>query len=61
MDERVGGTCLVCGEGKEQGIRIFSQFLCHECEREIVKTEVEDEQYGYYIERMKQIWMEVTR
>ena len=53
-----GGTCVVCGEEKAAGIRIVAQFLCSDCEREIVHTEVEDEKYPYYIERMKRIWLE---
>lgn len=57
--ETCGGTCIVCGESKELGIRIFSQFLCAECEQEIVHTDVEDEKYPYYIDRMKQIWLEM--
>lgn len=57
-DKLSGGTCMVCGESKEFGIRIISQFLCHECEREIVKTDAQDEKYQYYVERMKQIWLE---
>lgn len=52
-----GGVCIVCTEPKERGIRIYQQFLCEECEREIVKTDVSDEKYAHYIERMKQIWM----
>jgi hypothetical protein len=55
----LGGTCIVCREGKEVGIRIFSQFLCAECEREIVHSEVEDEKYPMYVDRMKQIWLEM--
>jgi hypothetical protein len=57
-EKRSGGTCIVCGEDKEFGIRIVSQFLCKECERGIVNTDVHDEKYKYYVERMKQIWME---
>jgi len=53
-----GGTCMVCCEQKAEGIHILTQFLCHECEREIVKTDVEDEKYAYYIDRMKRIWLE---
>ena len=56
--EAHGGTCMICCEQKEAGIRILTQFLCHECEREIVKTDVEDERYDYYISRMKRIWLE---
>jgi hypothetical protein len=55
----LGGTCIVCRETKEVGIRIFSQFLCAECERDIVQTDVQDEKYPYYIDRMKKIWLEM--
>ncbi|KEO81451.1 inhibitor of sigma-G Gin [Tumebacillus flagellatus] len=61
MEERntanSGGTCIVCSQQKDLGIRIFQSFLCTECEREIVQTDVLDEKYPYYIDRMKQIWM----
>lgn len=52
-----GGTCIVCSKHKDVGIRIFQSFLCADCEREIVQTDVLDEKYPYYIDRMKQIWM----
>jgi len=65
MDNKIdvpsGGRCFVCCEEKEFGIRILHQFLCAQCEREIVKTDVEDERYAYYVDRMKQIWMEACR
>lgn len=60
LEDWKGGTCIVCSEEKEFGIRIFNQFLCTECEREIVQTDVQDEKYAFYIDRMKQIWMEVS-
>jgi hypothetical protein len=59
MTERQGGTCMVCSQEKELGIRIFSHFLCTECEREIVNTDVGDARYSFYIDRMKKIWLEV--
>lgn len=54
---RIGGTCIVCFKQKELGIRIFQQFMCTDCEREIVQTDVQDAKYPYYIDRMKQIWL----
>ncbi|MFD2170750.1 sigma factor G inhibitor Gin [Tumebacillus lipolyticus] len=57
-EKRNGGICIICGEAKQQGIRIISQFLCQDCEREIVATDVQDEKYSYYVARMKQIWLE---
>ncbi|WP_018131808.1 sigma factor G inhibitor Gin [Effusibacillus pohliae] len=52
-------VCIVCREQKPQGIRIWGQFVCLSCERDIVQTDVEDEKYPFYIERMKQIWLDM--
>lgn len=51
--------CIVCREPKAEGIRIWEQFVCMSCEREIVQTDVEDEKYPFYIERMKRIWLDM--
>ncbi|PWK05163.1 sigma factor G inhibitor Gin [Tumebacillus permanentifrigoris] len=58
--ERTGGTCIVCSTHKELGIRIYQQFMCTDCEREIVQTDVQDAKYPFYIDRMKQIWLSAT-
>jgi hypothetical protein len=50
-------TCMVCGQAKEEGIQIVSAFICHACETEIVKTEVEDARYAYFVKRMRQLWI----
>ena len=47
--------CIICGLQKEQGIMIISHFICEDCETEIVRTEVEDLKYPYFIHQMKQI------
>ncbi|BCJ87442.1 sigma factor G inhibitor Gin [Effusibacillus dendaii] len=51
-------TCIVCSKPSAEGIRIWNQFVCVSCERDIVKTEVEDAKYNFYIERMKKIWLD---
>lgn len=53
-------TCIVCQQEKVTGIHICGQFLCADCERDIVVTDVGDQRYQYYIERMKQIWLAAT-
>jgi hypothetical protein len=55
----LGGTCIVCCTTKASGIRIFSQFICDDCEREIVQTDVEDANYPLYVDRMKKIWLDM--
>jgi hypothetical protein len=48
-------TCIICGETKASGIMILSEFICDECEAEIVRTDVLDAKYPFFIHQMKQI------
>jgi len=49
--------CVMCGHKEKQGITINSGFICADCEYEIVHTNVEDEKYPIFIERMKGLWL----
>jgi hypothetical protein len=49
--------CMICGEPKDEGIVIVSEFICHSCESEMVRTEVEDEKYPFFVRQMKQLWV----
>lgn len=49
--------CVLCRQKKKNGIRINSGFICDECEHEIVNTDVLDEKYPVFIERMKDLWL----
>ncbi|WP_025689394.1 sigma factor G inhibitor Gin [Paenibacillus zanthoxyli] len=50
--------CIICGQEKEEGIRIVSQFICEDCEAEMVRTEAEDAKYRFFIGRMKKIGLQ---
>lgn len=47
--------CIICGQSKEHGIMIISEFICEDCETEMVKTDVNDVKYPFFIHQMKQI------
>ncbi|MFM1655422.1 sigma factor G inhibitor Gin [Brevibacillus sp. B_LB10_24] len=49
--------CIVCGEERTVGIAIWDQFICHPCEQEMVKTDVLDEKYPFFIKQMRRIWL----
>lgn len=55
MDETVG-TCIICGETGREGIVVVSEFICESCEAEMVRTDVLDEKYPFFIHRLKRIW-----
>lgn len=47
--------CIVCNEQNERGIVIVNQFICHECEKEIIHTEVEHAIYPFFLSKLKKI------
>ncbi|WP_274365819.1 sigma factor G inhibitor Gin [Paenibacillus thermotolerans] len=49
-------TCIICEQDRLEGITICEQFICSECETEIVKTDVRDAKYPFFISQMKRIW-----
>lgn len=51
-------TCAICELQREEGIRIASSFICSTCEYEMVKTDVLDEKYPYFITQMRHIFFE---
>ncbi|WP_110114650.1 sigma factor G inhibitor Gin [Bacillus sp. CGMCC 1.16541] len=50
-------VCCVCEEEKSinEGIHIFSEFLCRECESEIVRTETNTRRYRYFVQKLKRL------
>lgn len=50
-------TCIVCGEHKDEGITIVTEFICSSCESEIVRTSAQDEKYPFFVRQLKQLWV----
>lgn len=49
--------CIICHVQKGDGISICGQFICSDCERDIVHSDVQDAVYQHYVEEMKRIWI----
>jgi hypothetical protein len=52
---KTGEKCIICEANKMTGIHLWKQFLCVECEKEIISTDPDDEQYRYYLKKLKTI------
>ena len=52
-------VCMICECAGSNGIHILSQFICSDCEEEIVNTSVEDDLYIYFVERMRAVWLDL--
>ncbi|MGM1050343.1 Inhibitor of sigma-G Gin [Paenibacillus uliginis N3/975] len=55
MEEMNEHVCIICSQNKKEGITIVSQFVCEDCESEIVHTNAEDAKYHFFIHQLKQI------
>jgi hypothetical protein len=55
MEEKQCNPCIVCGQMNKHGILILSEFLCDQCEAEIVETDVQDLKYPYFVRRLEQL------
>ncbi|OGX68488.1 MAG: hypothetical protein A2189_05830 [Paenibacillus sp. RIFOXYA1_FULL_44_5] len=49
-------TCTICALKKMYGITLGSGFICDTCEAEMVRTDVKDKKYLFFINRLRLIW-----
>lgn len=47
--------CSVCEQKQENGIHICDIYICESCEREIVNSDVTDEFYRYYLQKLRKL------
>ncbi|MZQ83472.1 inhibitor of sigma-G Gin [Paenibacillus sp. 5J-6] len=53
MEENRIGICMICEQQRNGGIHIITAFICDECSGEIVKTNVSDQKYPFYVSQMR--------
>ena len=47
--------CSVCEQKNDKGIHICEIYICENCEREIVCSDVSDEFYKYYLQKLRKL------
>lgn len=45
--------CIICEEMKQEGIRLHMLFICTPCESNMIHTDVREQKYQYYVEKLK--------
>lgn len=58
MYDKLEYRCIICNEPKTEGIFIMSEFICDDCESEMVHTDADDAKYHFFIHQLKQIWVQ---
>ncbi|MCY0869143.1 MAG: sigma factor G inhibitor Gin [Firmicutes bacterium] len=60
MPDEKRAQCLICGREQAQGMHIFSHLICAQCEAQIVSTDVDDEMYRVFVERLRTLWEDLV-
>ena len=45
--------CVICDETREDGIQLHMLFICASCEHNMIHTDVREEKYRYYVNKLK--------
>ncbi|EEL90048.1 carnitine--CoA ligase [Bacillus cereus] len=47
--------CIVCETEREEGIYVYNNLICHECEKDMVNTETDDPKYIHYLKQLRKL------
>ncbi|MFD0695702.1 sigma factor G inhibitor Gin [Paenibacillus sp. GCM10027628] len=47
---------MICEQQRNGGIRIISAFICDECSNEMVRTDVRDQKYPFFVKQMSKVF-----
>lgn len=51
-----GLKCYICNHESNTGIILLNQYICENCERELIHTPIDDLKYVMYKNKIKDIW-----
>ena len=51
--------CIICEKNEVSGIRICNQLICDSCQKEMVKTGVDNDKYQFFIKRLGKLSIRV--
>ncbi|AST93956.1 sigma factor G inhibitor Gin [Sutcliffiella cohnii] len=51
----VGETCIICEEIKYRGLHLYTEFICLDCEKDMLNTSTDDPKYKYYVQQLRKI------
>lgn len=47
--------CIVCEIKRGEGIYVYNNLICYECERNLVNTETTDPKYIHYLKQLRKL------
>ncbi|MGE8207440.1 sigma factor G inhibitor Gin [Heyndrickxia sp. NPDC080065] len=53
VKENIRKTCIICDQSKERGFHLYTSFICSDCEKDIIQTDINDPKYRFFINQLK--------
>jgi hypothetical protein len=50
-----GETCVICEQMKPKGIHLYTSFICTDCEKDLIQTEISNPKYKYFLKQLRKI------
>lgn len=47
--------CIVCETKRKEGIYVYNNLICYECEKDMVNTETDDPKYIHYLKQLRKL------
>ncbi|AUB66540.1 carnitine--CoA ligase [Bacillus thuringiensis] len=48
-------VCIVCEAKRKEGIYVYNNLICYECEKDMVNTETDDPKYIHYLKQLRKL------
>ncbi|MGU3443321.1 sigma factor G inhibitor Gin [Bacillus cereus] len=48
-------VCIVCETKRKEGIYVYNNLICYECEKDMVNTETDDPKYIHYLKQLRKL------
>ncbi|KAB2458740.1 carnitine--CoA ligase [Bacillus sp. CH126_4D] len=48
-------VCIVCETERKEGIYVYNNLICYECEKDMVNTDTNDPKYIYYLKQLRKL------
>ncbi|GGE53821.1 hypothetical protein GCM10011391_35900 [Pullulanibacillus camelliae] len=52
-------TCIICEKTTTVGIHICNQLICENCQNELIETDVNDDRYKFFIEKLGKLSVKI--
>lgn len=48
-------SCIICEQMKPKGIHLCTSFICYDCEKELLHTDISNPKYKYFLKQLRKI------